>query len=93
MIILTIKKDKDTTYWVERFKDQNSADKWLAEEMTKPYWDKLYTYSFEDDSPTPREIADFEAAKADRSSKRTSGIAKLKDLGLSDDELNALFGG
>lgn len=42
-IQLTIKRTDGSVYWVENFADLNEKDKWLNEEMTRPYWDKTYT--------------------------------------------------
>ena len=36
--------------------------------------------------------SDFDAAKTTNTNKKTSGKQKLKDLGLDDDEINALMG-
>jgi len=52
MIKLEIKRADDSIYWTEHFNDIPSANKWLAEEKTRMYWDKTYTHSIVDLDPT-----------------------------------------
>lgn len=60
MFELTIRRQDGTVYWVEHFNDLASAQKWIAEEQTRPYWNNSYTYQIVDRTPppkTPEEIA------------------------------------
>ncbi len=43
-IKLEIKKKDNSPYWLEHFNDLESANKWIEEEKTRPYWDSEYTY-------------------------------------------------
>lgn len=43
MIKLIITRQDGTIYWIEHFNDIDSCNKWLADEMTRPYWDLTYT--------------------------------------------------
>lgn len=43
IVTLVIKREDNSIYWTEHFNDQVTADKWLADEMTRPYWDKTWT--------------------------------------------------
>lgn len=94
MIILIIKRADDSVYWKEVFQSQQEADKWLAEEQTRKYWDDTYTYEFIDN--TADEIAKIEAAKIiddARKVSKLSGAGKLVGIGgLTKAEINALFG-
>lgn len=45
---LTIKKANGDVYWVEVFNDLNKANRWLATEQTRPYWDNSYTHTIEE---------------------------------------------
>ena len=96
MVTLTI-YNGSSVYWTEYFNDVASCNAWIDEEQTRPYWNPSYTWVIVDNTPTPEEIADQEAAiaaaKADREAKRASGAAKLKTTaGLTDEEVAALFG-
>lgn len=44
---LTIKRSDDTVYWVEFFNSVAAQERWLSEEMTRPYWDPTYTTEVE----------------------------------------------
>lgn len=44
---LTIKRADDSIYWVEHFNSVTEQERWLAEEMTRPYWDPTYTTEVE----------------------------------------------
>jgi hypothetical protein len=51
MITLTIKRQDGSTYWTEYFNSQPECDAWIAEEQTRSYWDKTYTYASVDNTP------------------------------------------
>jgi ribosomal protein L29 len=74
MLKLEIKKVDDSVYWVEYFNIQADVDKWIAEEQTRPYWDKSFTYTIVDISDkTPAETqADNEAVKQELENMRAS---------------------
>jgi len=48
MVNLKIKKANGEIYWVENFNTKKECDKWLAEEKTRPYWKKDFTFEIED---------------------------------------------
>jgi hypothetical protein len=50
---LTIKRADNSVYWVEHFDSQNDLDKWLAVEMTRPYWNSEFTTETLDITPPP----------------------------------------
>jgi hypothetical protein len=39
---LVITRADASVYWTEHFNDEVSCDEWLAEEQTRPYWDKTW---------------------------------------------------
>lgn len=43
MVKLEIKKADGSIYWTEHFITVAEKDKWLAEEMTRPYWNASYS--------------------------------------------------
>ena len=45
-----------------------------------------------DEQNYSKELQDFETAKTNTATKKASGKQKLKDLGLDDDEIQALMG-
>jgi hypothetical protein len=45
-----------------------------------------------DEQNYSKELQDFETAKTNTATKKASGKQKLKDLGLDDDEIQALIG-
>ncbi len=75
MISLTIRKQDNSIYWVERFNTIIDAEKWIAEEKTRPYWQnhnkERWTVTIEDKThvPTPVEIAAAEALKTARQAR------------------------
>jgi len=48
MIKLTIKKSEESLYWTECFNDRESAERWLREERSRPYWQDTYTWKLDD---------------------------------------------
>jgi hypothetical protein len=59
---LVIKKQDNSIYWVDHFASLEQGQKWLAEEMTRPYWDATYTAEFIDTTPPPPTQAELDAA-------------------------------
>lgn len=53
MIVLTILKADGSTYWVEHFNTMADANRWIAEEQTRPYWDATWTYTIVDNTVPP----------------------------------------
>ncbi|CAK0739676.1 hypothetical protein CCP2SC5_1020025 [Azospirillaceae bacterium] len=49
MIKLIVKEPDGSQYWVERFRDAESAKAWADEEITRPYWVADRTFEFYDD--------------------------------------------
>lgn len=57
MITLTITRADGSLYWHEVFNDRVSADAWIAEEQTRPYWDASWTYTItEPPAPTQADL-------------------------------------
>jgi hypothetical protein len=55
MFQLIIKRQDESIYWIEHFNDLPSLNRWLAEEMTRPYWDPTYTHEIVDNTPVIEE--------------------------------------
>lgn len=53
MIVLTISRADGSTYWVEHFNTIADANRWIAEEQTRPYWDATWTYTILDNTVPP----------------------------------------
>ena len=53
MIELTLIYSDETTWLVGGFNTLGEAEAWLAEEMTRPYWDPATTYQTVDTEPAP----------------------------------------
>lgn len=51
MITLTILRSDGSTYWTEYFNDMPAADRWIADEQTRSYWDESWTYNIVDNTP------------------------------------------
>ena len=79
MITLTILKEDGSFYWREYFNTRQEAQKWLAKEKTRPYWEKTYTDEItgEEVIPTPIDPSEFEAIKQ----KKIADLNKAKDIG------------
>lgn len=83
MFKLIIRKGDGSHYWTEHFNKQNQLEKWLAEEMTRPYWKQEFTTEIIDQTPPPpsaEEIAEKEAEKVEQEQTRVF----LKGLRKSD---------
>ena len=97
MIVLTILNADGNVMWVQHFNDMESCDKWIAEEQTRSYWNPSNTYTVQDNRPTPEQLAQLEqqmiADKEAREQLKQSAKAKLKALGLTDEEVLAILGG
>lgn len=96
MIILTIFNANQTVYWVEHFNDIDFCNKWLEEEKTRPYWNSAFTYTIEDNTPTPEQIAqqsaEIQAQLQVKEQSKNSAKAKLTALGLTEEEIQAILG-
>jgi len=55
--MVTVKlTQKDNQVWECYFDKRTQADKWLAEEQTRPYWDKYESYEITgEDTPDPNQ--------------------------------------
>ncbi len=81
MIKLTIFKKDGSIYWEDNFPTIPAMKTWLAEEMTRPYWDKSYTFQFVDN--TKDLLAAQAAAKVTQDAAdavRAQAIADVKAL-------------
>jgi hypothetical protein len=57
VITLTIFRKDGTVYWTENFNDTASAQAWITEEQTRPYWDQAWTYTIQTPpAPTQAEV-------------------------------------
>lgn len=83
---LEIKRTDATIYWVEHFKTKEDGDRWLAEEQTRPYWDKSFIPTFielADPPPNPvdqTKLAAQLAAAVRLRAANVDGAATLADL-------------
>lgn len=73
MITLTIFKKDGSVYWVEHFNSKAEADKWIAEEKTRPYYGKDWTVEIVEPAPASEVKPDFAAM-------RQAKKAELKSL-------------
>lgn len=93
MSTLTIFRADGSVYWTEYFNDRASAQAWLAEEQTRPYWDPGFTYTItEPSAPTAEELAALALAqvRAQRDAKLSAcDWTQLTDAPLSADEKSA----
>lgn len=64
MVILTIKNEDGSTYWVERFKNQDTCDVWYAREQTRPYWNNTRFSEIEVRLPTTPDQAHKDSSAA-----------------------------
>ncbi len=71
---LDITNPDGTHYWTEFFNDKESADKWLEEEKTRPYWNVGNTYEILEEA---KHVATQEEIQAEDDSKVK--IKKIKD--------------
>lgn len=46
MTTINIMRNDGTLYWTESFNDLPSAQEWVTEEMTRPYWDPTYVVNY-----------------------------------------------
>lgn len=94
MIILIIKRSDNTIYWKEAFNSLEEAQKWLAIEQTRKYWDETFTHEFIDNSSDEAAQQEADQAIEDaRKASKLSGAGKLVGIGgLTKAEINALFG-
>lgn len=91
MITLTIKNSDGSVYWVEHFNDQPSCDKWLAEEMKRPYWDASRTAQWVDDTPPPpTQDQQIDAKLAQMRSKRNQLLSACDWTQLADAALDSV---
>jgi hypothetical protein len=87
---LTILKEDSSVYWVEHFNSEEEANRWIAEEVTRPYWVSSYTYQIEK-LPEPNPVF-LEQQLQILNQEKNSAKQKLKALGLTDAEINAIIG-
>ena len=84
MIKLTIKKADGSSYWDEYFNDVAAAEKWLAVEKTRKYWNESYLHTLIDLDPfdpvEEQKKQDAIAKKQQREQKRLDRITALKNL-------------
>ena len=97
MFKLEILKSDGSLYWKEHFNKQSEAEKWIAEEQTRKYYDKSFTYTIVREGKTDEQIAQAAAAEAVKVNKLKqdikSGAKKIKQVcNLTKDEMDALFG-
>jgi hypothetical protein len=83
---LTIKKSNGDIYWVERFKSQESLDRWLDEEKTRKYWKASYVVSIDEITNPAYVETQEEKDKKDRIEE-----LKAKDKNIKLDELVELL--
>lgn len=97
MVKLEINKPDGSIYWTEHFEKQEEANKWIAAEQTRTYWNPSYTFSIVRVGKTDEEISQDMAAELVKKDKKNndakSGARKIKQVcNLTKDEVLALFG-
>jgi hypothetical protein len=60
----------ESEHWVEYFNSQAQADRWLSEEVARPYWSDGYQVVYENLGPTNEEKALADAADAQAEAAR-----------------------
>jgi hypothetical protein len=75
MFNLIVKKSDNSIYLDLQFNDRDSANKWIAEEQTRKYWDSSLTFEIIDKSPTKEQIDE----KNRILTERLNLIATVKD--------------
>lgn len=79
MFELVIFNPDGTRYWTAYFNTRADAEKWLAEEQTRLYWNPDYTSVITDKTPpkpTPEELAEQQANEK----KRIDAKERLKKV-------------
>lgn len=71
MVKININKADGSPYWQETFNDRPSADQWLANEKTRPYWRADFVVNIDD-----RTVADQAAADALKTQSQTDLTAR-----------------
>lgn len=66
MLKLVISKGDGTHYWTEHFKTKDELDLWLAEEQTRKYWEKDFSWVITDLSLKKEEIDRIAKQRKDR---------------------------
>jgi hypothetical protein len=79
MITLTILNGDGSVYWVEHFSDSASANRWLSEERTRPYWKSEFTWRLDSVVPSASDVAAFTAKAVARQAR----LDRLKAADLS----------
>jgi len=97
MYKIEILKSDGSLYWKEQFNKQSEAEKWIAEEQTRPYYNQSFTYSITRVGKTDEQLAQAAASEETKKNKRNqyikSGAKKIKQVcNLTKDEMDALFG-
>ena len=91
---LTIKKDDGAIYWKEQFNDQLSADKWIAQEKKRPYWNGAYvveTVSVVEPSVPVADQSKITAREQAKVAIKSFDKTKVKDLGEALDVIEKLI--
>lgn len=87
MITLTIKKKDGSDYWAPLyFNSQEECDKWLADEMTRSYWDADFSTEIVETlppvkpPPDPVKEAELAAARLEIKTKDQSEIKSTDEI-------------
>lgn len=83
---LIIKRADGSVYWRDGFNSREEAERWLASEQTRPYWDPLFTVEHVDRS---KEYADKKVAdEAERLTRQTARLQKKAQAKAIKDKSN-----
>ena len=70
MFNLVIYKEDGSIYRKDYFNTRAEAEKWLAVEQTREYWNNDFTYELIDNSPSQQELEQREQEKTLRNKER-----------------------
>lgn len=87
MFEIIIKQADGSVYWTEHFGSLAKAEEWIAEEQTRKYWNKTYTYEILDRTPPPHVDSPEEVEKKSQMAtfkNRIKTLAQQEDLTASE---------
>ena len=94
MYKLEILNPDGSVYWTEHFNDEASANAWLTEEQTRPYWNSEFTHTLSDVSEpivTPNPVAIIVAGAMAFGSQLIQEIAAENiSLGITQDGMSGV---
>lgn len=92
MIKLKILHKDGSEYWTAGFNNLVDCNAWLEEEKTRPYWNPDFVIELEGEDNQEFDAEAFMAHAEQVRAKLESAKEKLKQIGLTDDEIQAMIG-